>query len=174
MRWIVHSDIRGETRAIEFCKELLGNYDTRDLDWVRMDLGRGRHRGAYGRCWYPAKGARPKGYRISVQVPGPFPYLHRRYVSPIYQRHDGSWPSIPPNTELAGFMAVRKDDGVVRRWQRLTTCYAMETMETAIVHIFAHEAFHFLRKSRQIAGRNSENEADQFALSVERHFHRTS
>ena len=36
----------------------------------------------------------------------------------------------------------------------------------------AHEMFHFLRHSRQIAGRNGENEADQFALEQLHDFRR--
>jgi hypothetical protein len=46
----------------------------------------------------------------------------------------------------------------------------METRAIALVHIFAHEAFHYLRRSQQIPGRNRENEADQFALSIEATF----
>jgi hypothetical protein len=59
---------------------------------------------------------------------------------------------------------------VLHRWQRLTTEYLLETRQIAIVHVFGHEMFHFLRRSRQIPARNGENEADQFALSVESMF----
>jgi hypothetical protein len=48
----------------------------------------------------------------------------------------------------------------------------METREIGLVHVFAHELFHYLRRSRQIPGRNGENEADQFALAIEDEFRR--
>jgi hypothetical protein len=94
MRWIIHPEVRAEVRALEFCRELLAHFDTSSLDWVRIDLGRGRIPGAYGRCWYPTRKPK-KGYRISIQVPGPFPYNHLRYIKPLYQNDDGSWPPIP-------------------------------------------------------------------------------
>jgi Zn-dependent peptidase ImmA (M78 family) len=38
--------------------------------------------------------------------------------------------------------------------------------EEALVFLVAHEAFHYLRKTRQVAGRHSEIEADAFALKI--------
>jgi hypothetical protein len=34
------------------------------------------------------------------------------------------------------------------------------------VFLVAHEAFHYLRKTRQVAGRHGEIEADTFALRI--------
>jgi hypothetical protein len=151
VRWIIHPEVRREEKALEFCRGFAAIFDTSKLDWVRLDLGRGRLSGAYGRCWYPVKGRQPQGYRISIQVPGPFPYRHRRYVKPIYRNSDGSWPSTPENAEPAGYVEVHRN-GVLHRWQRLTTEYLLETRQIAIVHVFGHEMFHFLRRSRQIPG----------------------
>jgi hypothetical protein len=39
----------------------------------------------------------------------------------------------------------------------------VESLDEAIVWVLSHEAFHFLRRSRQIPGRNTEIEADRFA-----------
>jgi hypothetical protein len=50
----------------------------------------------------------------------------------------------------------------------------METREIGLVHVFAHEVFHFLHRSRQIPGRNGENEADQFAVAIEDEFRKAS
>jgi hypothetical protein len=172
MRWIIHPEVRAEVRALEFCGELLAHFDTLSLDWVRIDLGRGRIPGAYGRCWYPTRKPK-KGYRISIQVPGPFPYNHLRYIKPLYQNDDGSWPPIPPWAKPAGYCEATRN-GVVRRWHRLTTEYRMETREIGLIHVFAHEVFHFLHRSRQIPGRNGENEADQFAVAIEDEFRRNS
>jgi hypothetical protein len=169
MKWIVHPDVRSETVALEFCREFAAEFSIDQLDWVRIDLGRGKYSGAYGRCWYATKTAPRKGYRISIQVPGPFPHRHIRYVRPIYQLDNGVWPPVPPGMQPAGYcQAVKK--GIARRWLRLTTEYEFETRAIAIVHLFGHEMFHFLRMTKQIPGVNRENEADQFALSVEAAF----
>ena len=53
---------------------------------------------------------------------------------------------------------------------RLTTEHEFETRAIGIVHLFAHKMFHFLQRTKQIPGVNRENEADQFALSVEAAF----
>ena len=136
--FVVAFSTLGETRV---------TFDTSSLDWVRIDLGRGRIPGAYGRCWYPTRKPK-KGYRISIQVPGPFPYNRLRYIKPLYQNDDGSWPPIPPWAKPTGYCEATRN-GVVRRWRRLTTEYRMETRETGLVHVFAHEMFHFLHRSRQ-------------------------
>jgi hypothetical protein len=109
VRWIIHPEVRREEKALEFCRGFAAIFDTSKLDWVRLDLGRGRLSGAYGRCWYPVKGPQPKGYRISIQVPGPFPYRHRRYVKPIYRNSDGSWPPTPENAEPAGYVGAHRN-----------------------------------------------------------------
>jgi hypothetical protein len=161
MRWIVHRQIGLNDSGVEWVRQLLGSRDTSRVDWLRIDFGRGAKRGAYGRCWYPARD-RGKGYRISVQVPGPFPWTMERYTKPLYRDRDGTWPEIPDGCRLAGYC---RDDRTGREWQRLTTRYMFRTVQEGIVFVGAHEVFHFLRHSRQIAGRNGENEADQFALA---------
>ncbi len=165
MRWFIHKSIADEiTPAVHWATKFLAPFNTLRLDWIRVDTGRGRLAGAYGRCWYPSgRGAKSKGYRISVQVPGPFPYWQRRYVKPLYRNTDGSWPEAPDGCERAGWC---RDERTGREWVRLITRYEMRNRVEAVVHVLAHECFHFLRHSRQIPGRNRENEADQFALAA--------
>lgn len=165
MRWIIEKSIADEVvPAVSWAKKFLAPFCARRLDWIRIDTGRGRLSGAYGRCWYPSgHGRKGKGYRISVQVPGPFPYWQRRYVKPLYRSGDGSWPPVPDGCEKSGWC---RDERTSREWIRLTTRYEMRNRAEAVVHVLAHEFFHFLRHSRQIPGRNRENEADQFALAA--------
>jgi hypothetical protein len=165
MRWCIDKSIReADARPIEFLKECLHFFDVRNLESFRLDLGRGTKDGAYGRCYYKT---RSRGYRISVQVPGPFPCAHRRYVRPLYPNADGTWPETPPGCEQAGWC---KDEKSGKEWIRLTTRYVFETRAIGIIHVGAHEIFHFLRHSRQIPGRNGENEADQWALERTREY----
>ena len=159
MRWIIEKAIADEiVPALAWAKSFLSTFDLQRLSWMRIDTGRGRYTGAYGRCWYPSSG---KGYRISVQVPGPFPYRHTRFATPLYRNESDKWPVIPPNHKAAGF---GMDSRSGREWMRLTTEYEMRDRSEAVVHIAAHEFFHFLRHSRQIPGRNTEIEADRFAI----------
>jgi len=60
--------------------------------------------------------------------------------------------------------------GVIQRWLGLTTENEFETRAIMIVHIFRQEKFYFLRRTKQVPGVNRENEADEFALSVEAAF----
>ena len=96
-----------------------------------------------------------------MQVPGPFPWTMERYTKPLYRDRDETWPEIPDDCRLAGYC---RDDRTGREWQQLTAGYMFRPVQEGIVFVGAHEVFHFPRHSRQIAGRNGENEADQFAL----------
>ena len=168
MRWIVHREICGGDAGVVWLRELLGGRDVSAVDWIRIDFGRGYKRGAYGGCWYPVR-SNGKGYRISVQVPGPFPWTMRRYRKPLYRNSDGTWPALPAGCQLAGWC---RDERSGREWQRLVVGYRLATVQEGIVFIGAHEVFHFLRHSRQISGRNGENEADEFALGQLSEFRR--
>lgn len=169
MRWIIEKAIRREVDpAIAWAKAFLAGFETSRVDWMRIDTGRRKCSAAYGRCWYPT-GA--KGYRISVQVPGPFPYHQTRYTTPLYRDGDGNWPPVPGNCQAAGLM---RDPHTGREWLRLTTQYEMRSRVEAVVHVAAHEFFHFLRHSRQIPGRNVETEADRFAVDALANFRKTA
>lgn len=122
--------------------------------------GRGRYTGAYGRGWYLTKGK--PFYRISCQVPGSFPHRLRTRQPPIYCQPDGSWSSVPVGCEKGAYCQATRN-GINTEWFRVVGYTNLETLDEGIVWIAAHEAFHFLRRTRQIAGRNTEIEADRFA-----------
>jgi hypothetical protein len=42
--------------------------------------------------------------------------------------------------------------------------------DEVLVFLVAHEAFHYLRKTRQVEGRHGEIEADAFALKMLEHY----
>lgn len=168
MRFIIHPQItRDVPRAIAWVKSFVGRFDTSMVGWLRIDFGReyrdarGRryhkYRGVYGRCWYAT--AQNPTIRLSCQVPGPFPCAITTRKRPVYRNADGSWPK--------GFNAGRRrkfyDRASGRCWVRVYGETVVKNFEEAIVWIVAHEAFHWLRKTGQIAGRNTEIEADGFA-----------
>lgn len=84
------------------------------------------------------------------------------YTKLLYRDRGGTCPEIPDGCRLASYC---RDNRTGREWQRLTTEYMFRTVQEGIVFVGAREVFHFMRHSRQIAGRNGENEAHQFALA---------
>jgi hypothetical protein len=157
MRWII--DLKGDSPlALSWASEFFSEFDTSRVAWIRVDRGRGKYRGAYGRCWYPNR--RIPFFRISCQVPGPFPCDLPTRKPPLYKSADGSYPPLPPG--------MRKGDRVRdvrtgREWIRVRGSTRLENLDEAIVWVLSHEAFHFLRRTNQIPGRNTEIEADRFA-----------
>jgi len=157
MRWIVELGDE-QPLALAWAREFFSDFDTSRVEWVRIDRGRGRYTGAYGRCWYPT--ARLPFYRISCQVPGPFPYEISTRKPPLYRRPDGTFPKPEPGTHR-GQRVLAVASG--REWFRMRGSSRLADLSEAIVWVLAHEAFHFLRHARQIPGRNTEIEADRFA-----------
>ena len=48
----------------------------------------------------------------------------------------------------------------------LQSAVELSSEEEVSVFLVAHEAFHYLRKTQQVAGRHGEIEADAFALNI--------
>jgi len=160
MRWIIDPHVAdGAPKGVAWLKEYLGRHDLHNLDWTRIDLGRGSFAGAYGRCWFPV--GRRKGFRISIQVPGPFPFDIKVRRAPIYLLGGRSRELLPGEQEGEHVVSMR--GGVPKAWIRVVAHARLETMDEAVVWVGAHEAFHFLRRTRQIPGRNVEIEADAHA-----------
>jgi hypothetical protein len=164
MRWIIELDGQ-QPRALEWARDFFSEFDTSLLAWIRIDRGRGKYRGAYGRCWYPT--TRIPFYRISCQVPGPFPGEIPTRKPPVYISPDGSHPPLPAGTRPGDRV---KDLRTGREWIRVRGSTRLQTLDEAIVWVVSHEAFHFLRRSRQVAGRNTEIQADAFADGMLRFF----
>jgi hypothetical protein len=158
MRWMVRLDDAAPTEGLDWARGFLARYDTTRIEWIRIDRGRGAYQGVYGRCWYPSPD-RPS-YRISCQVPGPFPCHIVTRRSPLYRRENGSFPRAP-----AGCRRTTRciDDRTGREWYRVIGVTEAPTLDAGIVWIVAHEAYHFLRRTRQVPGRNDEIRADAFA-----------
>jgi hypothetical protein len=153
--------------ALGWAREFLGEFDLSRVKWIRIDRGRGKARGVYGRCWFPT--TQLPFYRISCQVPGPFPFDIPIRKPPLYRRPDGTFPPLAPGTRK-GLRVIAARTG--REWYRVVGATRVADLSEGIVWVLAHEAFHFLRHSRQIPGRNTEIEADRFADET-LHFFRT-
>lgn len=96
------------------------------------------------------------------QLPGarPLPLPNSTRKSPLYPDSTGTLPDLPPGTKAGDWV---KDLRTGRTWLRVRGETLVRDLDEAIVWILAHEAFHFLRRTRQVPGRNTEIEADRFA-----------
>jgi hypothetical protein len=159
MRWTIKLNDPPSV-ALTWVRDLLGGYDTSRLEWVRMTHGSPRYRGVYGCCHFPLR-ERPT-YRISCQLPGPFPAYITTRRPPLYKRTDGSFPDLPKGCRVGQWLY---DPDTGREWKQVRGRTRVGDLGEAVVWILAHEAFHFLRDTRQIPGRNTEIEADAYADS---------
>ena len=95
-------------------------------------------------------------------MPGPFPHQIEVRRPPLYRQPDGSWPQLPAGC-VEGVHCSAEQQGRLREWKRVLGYTEVLTLDEGIIWIMAHEAFHFLRRTGQVAGRNTEIEADRFA-----------
>jgi hypothetical protein len=157
MRWLIKLD-ESPAAALAWARDFLDRYDTSRLEWVRMTHGSPRYSGVYGCCHFPER-ERPT-YRISCQLPGPFPAHITTRKPPLYKRPDGTFPDLPKGCRVGQWLY---DPGNGREWKQVRGRTRVVDLGEAVAWIFAHEAFHFLRDTRQVPGRNTEIEADAFA-----------
>ena len=64
----------------------------------------------------------------------------------------------------------RGQNGEGVQWKRLYRPLELGSEDEVLVFLVAHEAFHYLRKTRQVEGRHGEIEADAFALEMLEHY----
>jgi hypothetical protein len=90
-------------------------------------------------------------------------------LSPLYRNPDGTWPEVPEGHRVGDrYVATRKGESV--QWRRLYRSLELGNEDEVLVFLVAHEAFHYLRKTRQVEGRHGEIEADAFALKMLEHY----
>lgn len=126
MRWIVDRGIReGAAGALEWVRAFLAGYDTSRVEWIRIDHGRGRFAGVYGRCWYPTR--KKRTYRLSCQVPGPFP-------ATIETRRPPRYLDDPRELAPDEFVAAAVQDGRTgRAWEQVRARTVVQDTGEAVV-----------------------------------------
>jgi hypothetical protein len=125
--------------------------------------------GVWGMCSYPRRG---RGYKVTCSVKQPLPAEIVTRQRPLYRREDGSFPSTPYGTRRGRLFVARS--GRKRAWHRLYGTTMLRDTDEAAVWIVAHEMYHYLRRTRQVDGRNNEIEADAFSdETLRRYRHHT-
>lgn len=164
MQWKIDPLVKPSQIGIAWLKSFLEQYDLSKLEYVRLDMGRGNYSGCYGRCWYPQ--GRGGKFKISMQVPGPFPVTINTRRPPIYYDSNNIPSRILSDDEIKGAYKESHNESGVTKWHQVTSSTILTNRDLGIIWLGAHEAFHFLRKSKQIEGRNGEIDADAYADKI--------
>ena len=174
MKWKVSKELEG-SRGLEWIRRELGAYDWSQCEWITVRRGAWGHKvSTYpfeggqgwtnkvgGRCQHPGYRGIEK-YRINcgvnTRLGWPAPQYQR--VSPLYRNEDGTWPEVPDD-HFTGEWLISADGS--REWKRVYRRLWLDNEDEALVYIIAHEAFHYLRRTRQVEGKNVEIDADRYA-----------
>ena len=158
-----------DSEGLKWVREQLGAYDWSKVDWITVRRGRSERYAFRGVCKSSSKG---RGYRIDCNVSRhtPYPISHFMRVSPLYRNLDGTWPEVPEG-HMVGDSYVATRDAMSVQWRRLYRPLELRSEEEVLVFLVAHEAFHYLRKTKQVEGRHGEIEADAFALNALEQYH---
>jgi hypothetical protein len=130
--------------VMTFIYEKLQSFDTELVEWIKL-LPLNKKAILHGCCTYPQR-VKPRsrsyksGYRlrasVNTELAPPFVYLH--------------WGRIPSSEYKQGWYSGEK-------------FFRFEDLEECAVHTLAHECFHFLSHSKQLAHKNTEANANWWA-----------
>ena len=158
-----------DSEGLRWIRERLGAYDWSKADWISVRRGRSEKYAFRGVCKMPRDGG---GYRINCNVSGhaAYPAFQRMRVSPLYRNPDGTWPKVPEGHLVGDRYVAARSNGQSVQWKRLYRPLELGSEDEVLVFLVAHEAFHYLRKTRQVEGRHGEIGADAFALKLLEHY----
>jgi hypothetical protein len=161
--WQVDKALEG-SEGLGWVRERLEVYDWSKVDWITVRRGRSKRYSFRGVCKSSHK---ERGYRINCNVSKHtlYPTTYYMRISPLYRNPDGTWPEVP-NGHQVGDNYVATRNGKSIQWTRLYRPLELRSEDEVLVYLVAHEAFHYLRKTRQVAGQHGEIEADAFALKM--------
>jgi hypothetical protein len=159
----------GDCEGLWWIRERLGAYDWSKVDWVSVRRGRSEKYAFRGVCKMPRDGC---GYRINCNVSrhAAYPIYQYMRVSPLYRNPDRTWPKASEGHKVGDRYVAARSNGESVQWKRLYRPLKLGSEDEILVFLVAHEAFHYLRKTRQVEGRHGEIEADAFALKMLEHY----
>jgi hypothetical protein len=162
--WRVDKALK-DSEGLRWVRERLAAYDWSKVDWITVRRGRSEMYAFRGVCKSPRK--ENGRYRINCNVSkhARYPITYYLRVSPLYRNPDGTWPKTPKGHKLGEhYTATRGGKDV--QWKRLYRPLELRNEDEVLMFLVAHEAFHYLRRARQVEGRHGEIGADAFALKM--------
>jgi len=158
-----------DSEGLRWIRERLEAYDWSKADWVRVRCGQSEKYAFRGVCKTPRNGC---GYRINCNMSkhAAYPIYQLMRVSPLYRNPDGTWPEVPGGHSVGAHYVATRSNGESVQWKRLYRPLKLSNEDEVLVFLVAHEAFHDLRKTKQVEGRHGEIEADAFALKMLEHY----
>ena len=170
--WRVDKALEG-SEGLGWVRERLWEYDWSKVDWITLRRGRSERYAFRGVCRSPPKGHGRYRINCTVSMHARYPVTYYMRVSPLYRNPDGTWPRTPKGRTLGERYASTRNGKSVQ-WKRLYRPLELRNEDEALVFLVAHEAFHYLRRTRQVEGRHGEIEADAFALQALEHYREES
>jgi hypothetical protein len=154
-----------DSEGLRWIREGLESYDWSKADWVSVRRGRSEKYAFRGVCKMPRDGC---GYRINCNVSkhAAYPIYQLMRVSPLYRSSNGTWPEVPEGHLVGDRYVAARSNAQSVQWKRLYRPLEFKSEDEVLVFLVAHEAFHYLRKTRQVKGRHGEIEADAFAMKM--------
>jgi hypothetical protein len=154
-----------DSEGLSWVRERLAVYNWSKVDWVTVRRGHSEAWAFRGVCKSPRKGSGRYRINCSVSKHAQYPIAYYMRVSPLYRNPDGTWPKAPEGHKVGDhYTATRTRRSV--QWKRLYRTLELRSDDEVLVFLVAHEAFHYLRKTRQVEGRHGEIEADAFAMKT--------
>lgn len=170
-RSLVNPALDGE--GLRWLEREFSSYDFSAIDRFALRDGSGAKKkppGVWGMCSYQRRGR--SAYKITCSVKQPLPVRIIIRQRPLYRDDgDGTFPTQPYGTRR-GQMFVSRRGGRERAWYRLYGTTILHDTDEAVVWIVAHAMYHFLRRTRQVVGRNTEIEADAYSDGMLRRYRR--
>ena len=130
-------------KCVLFLHQKLAHFDQTELEYFRLcdRTNSSLRKGVWGRCSYPSR-KKGLGYRIRCCAS----IAHREFP------YRARW-------------AVGTRQLNAREWEWVWRNEQFQSKEEAFVWLAGHEAFHWLRHSRQIPGKNYETQANRSGFS---------
>ena len=153
------------SEGLGWVRERLGTYDWSKVDWITVRHGRSERYAFRGVCKSPSKSHIRYRLNCNVSRHTPYPVTYYTRVTPLYRNPDRTWPEVPEGHKVGDWYASTRDGKRVQ-WRRLYRPLELRSEDEVLVFLIAHEAFHYLRRTRQVQGRHGEIEADAFALKA--------
>jgi hypothetical protein len=146
-------DGTGQRAAAEFVWRKLRGHDLRLLEWFKLLPLQGKYV-LRGLCRYPVRAAaRSRELRQGYRVTASANVLRHLYPHPYSL-------AVGTVSREAGSRSSSR-----RGWSYLIEEVTLRDSAEALILVAGHEAFHFLRHSRQIDGRNTEPGANRYGLA---------